>query len=1085
MSGVDLNINNYDTYIRVREQFREAAGSSTYNATDLLNLANQAWGVNRSDDPTIPNKMQSLAVQVYQAIPDDDTVKRSIEASDSSQNYKPKLDQYLAATAEYSRSTGYKARSGINVEKLSKLTRWGIFAYGSLNNISGNRTNILDEVNRAGFASVYMTDNIKPEDIKEYNYEALLSKAESLLGEPNTDLEKVVKLLVFAIKGTTGYPRGSTAVGLAEVREVFDPNAINTMMLVQYPGFNDDPNHKARGMIEQAIKLLITAGDNTRLSWTSGLTVTAASALRNRDNNPLLNIDDIHSSAVNIPANTGNWQTGAQTDFNAAQARNVWQKYNRARDLLDSLPSELLPDASASTYRTEITAKKNAVLQGFTTEANKHTNTNKSQEYDWLEAGRTFVASLSSSDRSYTLPAGYTVQNFEQKLEALRRGVIAYHNPVGLNYLSNLNTLTSTSEIDKSLAQLNTLKNSIYKDLFDRYYAGELPGQAAANLKSALTAAERTLNITGVPPNATVSQRWETILNTKKTTLAATEAEERRLAEAALTSLRDAQAKLNEAKTIYETDVGLPSMAASTERAATASDTAINNFSNSNVSAALDTAVAAAGATGVNTQTIQNYRNLDSSKKIEEIAKKVLEDANRRKGETDTAATEAGQASSQRQVAIDARDAANRARDNLTELNTQRGLATTAANEAEKAARAAEEAALKARSNASPSDPPTKANISAQAARQAANDARDAKAAIETLINDAKEQQEQQQKIEAERAQAKADEEKNIAALLAARNNLSNALNIYNRLRLSDLPADTEARQRLRSLPKETEEARDAANAAANRNSYAEEFSTNLATALRETEEAARAADIQIPNNYSGKSPIEKVIYNAEKLFEDANARERAQNEAGRQKNLAATALLQAQETLRDSTKDIDAQRDAVKTAADNAKKAAEEAQKQAASAGTLKAAEDAAAAQRASDNTAGLLTAIDDKIKERDERQEIITNMGKTLEEAQNLYNGTIPVRTGRRRAAALAAIKPAIDSQDPAEIVDAIAATSAAWEDSKTQADLQGVLNATNLSDLKKVSDLLDIIVNDAKDTQKPNDASSGRNSGVLGVQ
>jgi hypothetical protein len=705
------------------------------------------------------------------------------------------------------------------------------------------------------------------------------------------------------------------------------------------------------------------------LSWTSGLTVAAASKLSERDNNRLLNIDDIHSSAVNIPANTGNWQPGARTDFSAAQASNVWQKYNRARDLLDSLPNGLLP--SANTYRTEITAKKNAVLQGFTAEASKYTDTNKSQEYDWLEAGRTFVANLSSSDRSYTLPVGYTTRDFERKLETLRREAAAYYDSVGLNYLDNLDTLTQTTKIDDLLSQLERLKNSAHKDLFDRYYAGNLPNQTTANLKSTLTAAERVLNITGVPPNATVSQRWEKILTIKKEALATAEIESARLTDAALASLRDAQTKLNEAADIYENNtVNLPDMATPTRTAATASGTAIDNFSDSTAKAALDAAEAAARATGVNIQTIQTNSNLSLSQKTAAIADLIKADAEKR-------------------------------------------------------------------------------------------------------------QKESLEASEKTRQEAEQNRENNITTLLTAQDNLNKALIIYNELKLGDLLADTEAQQRLRSLPEATTEARDAAGAAADRESYTEKFSDNLGIALRETEEAARAAGIQTPSDYSNKSPLEKVTYNAEQLLADAQARKEAQDKTGQQRGIAEAALSRAKAALTDITQDP---QDTVDAEASTAKNAAEEAQRQAERAGTKAAAENAAAAQTASAETAGL----DKEIKERRNRQARIAALGDAVKTAQDGYTKISPAAASKPKQDALNAIQSAVDAQDPAEIVAVVrrglSRRPSVWQDADdvddvdTQTALRKILQASDQSDLEKAEALLQIIKADAAGLSNNNSGMDG---------
>jgi hypothetical protein len=223
---------------------------------------------------------------------------------------------------------------------------------------------------------------------------------------------------------------------------------------------------------------------------------------------------------------------------------------------------------------------------------------------------------------------------------------------------------------------------------------------------------------------------------------------------------------------------------------------------------------------------------------------------------------------------------------------------------------------------------------------------------------------------------------------------------------------------------------------------------------------------------------------------EAANARkaaEEAQKQAARAGTAkaaadAAAALANARATLNDSSQDLNARSNTMNTEAANARKAAEEAQKQAARAGTAKAAADTAAAQEYSASTEGLLTVLNQKIKERSDQQDRIKQVNENLYAALTLYDGIALDRLKKERVAALDAIKPAMDSQDPARIVDAIAEQASAWTDPETQTALQNDLNSPDKSDLEKVEALADTI---KKDAEKSNGKNSGQNKGVLGVQ
>jgi hypothetical protein len=843
------------------------------------------------------------------------------------------LDSYINARV----SADGENLNSAGARNLPIQLKFAIYIYGAIQlkkpDYKTNR--VIQEVafNASVFYQINNAGEAQRQEIIRFAYNTYLEIAKNMLLADDTNPENVSKVLFFALHGE----KASSRAEIAEVGRITGFNAF-----AGYPGVTDDNSAEIRRgadaiyLLNQILDLLTSAGDDAILRSTRGLGVKNIQA-----NNNIINMDaDRRLDAADIHANTGNlaaltpqvnrnWEN-VSPGVNPGAAQAALAYYQRAEQLTANLRKvNLTPTAVTS---DELSAKINNLFNEI----------------------KTFFTSVGLGTDGQT--ATYA------KISESR------------------------SQLDVQLSALGRLKNSAYLNLFNDYYGNS--GPAAAALKTALATAERALNITGTPPAATVSERWEKILEAKKAALAAAETEKLSRAEnektAALASLREAQAKFNNAAAVYRDDVGLPNTALS----AAAAGNAANSYPD--LGDLLDKAKTAAEKAGLNITSILNNTGLNDSQKAEKIATSVLEDAERRKKETTTAAEQLRTAQQQQQTAAAAREAAVKNADNLTGLQTQAGLAKTARGLAETAARAAEEAALRARSNVTEAarvnrntpytagDPPVKADEHAQAARRAAAAAKTAEDEITALINKAQnagdlqtaitdfrqaanifnnigetddgatasaaaaatetargadmasyadkldealnkageawrstkefsgdnldnalagdirnysrlndaqkiktiaERVLQQAKnresvIQETRRQAEADKEKNIETLTRAKDSLKKALDIYDALQLSHAPGDTEAAQRLRSLPEETKEAHDAVASAADRSAYTpENFFGKLETALKETEEAAAVAGINpakdIPG-YSDLNDVAKTAAAAAKIWQEA-----------------------------------------------------------------------------------------------------------------------------------------------------------------------------------------------------------------------
>ncbi|GBR73502.1 hypothetical protein NO1_0875 [Candidatus Termititenax aidoneus] len=600
------------------------------------------------------------------------------------------LDSYILARINQADESFNTA----GARELPIQIKFAIYIYGAiqLKHPDYKKSQAIQEVAyyAGAFYQIANAGEAQRQEIIRFAYNTYLGIAKDMLADDDTNLDNVSQVLLFAFNGDKNY---KTLVARITGFDAFEG----------YPGVANDTSAEirrgadAKYLLDQVLTLLTIAGDDTILRSTRGLAVKNI-----QDNSDIVNLDsERRLDAADIHVNTG--RLAALTP----QGNRNWENVSKSND----------PDAAKSA----------------------------------LAYYRQAEQLLANMQKAGLTPSAVTSAELTAKISDLFNEIKRFFTTLGLGSEGQTATYAKVSEDQTTLntqsSELERLKNSPYLNLFNDYYGNTVP--SAANLKSALTAAERALGLTAVP-NATISQRWEKILEAKKAALLKTAETERLRLETeksnAAASLGKAKDNFNTAAGIYRNDVGLTGAADSAGTAGSSAENAINTYPA--VRDALIKAEAAARSAGVDTSTIPNYTTLNDSQKIEKIAEKVLADAERRQKATTDAAAQAETAQTQREAAVAAKQAAEKTGD-TAEVQTQAGLAESAAKAAETAARAAEEAALKARNNAAEANrvtsgtpytagnPPTKADEQAQNARRAAAEARTAAAESKALINKA------------------------------------------------------------------------------------------------------------------------------------------------------------------------------------------------------------------------------------------------------------------------------------------------------------------------------------------------------------
>ncbi|MDR1998061.1 MAG: hypothetical protein LBQ83_07045, partial [Candidatus Margulisbacteria bacterium] len=267
------------------------------------------------------------------------------------------LDTYIQNNTKLSGNRrSYEVTNNI---QLSTNTKFAIFAYSHLRLLAfyAGGSEDFSHTSLSARATAYQTTITSSEEITAIasaNYQTLLNIAMSMINEASTNLENVAKVLLFAIKG-------SSYVQKDAVKTILGSGYDSLPLVDTYPGNSSDP--RAFELLDQIVKLMITAGDNTRLLYSTGYTVANIlnnNSIVNTDSDPLQNIKDIYASADAVAGNR-NWLNPgiALNDPNAAQK--AWDFYGQAESVLGLIsPAGVSWPASASLSR-ELSVKKNQI----------------------------------------------------------------------------------------------------------------------------------------------------------------------------------------------------------------------------------------------------------------------------------------------------------------------------------------------------------------------------------------------------------------------------------------------------------------------------------------------------------------------------------------------------------------------------------------------------------------------------------------------------------------------------------------------------------------------------------------------------
>jgi hypothetical protein len=493
--------NNDKYYIRLAPSTIATDGGVSIKEGSLLTLAIKANSIQTSD----PKAMKELGDAIFELLVDKRGAKN--------------LDEYLAKTTTLGEEDFVVKGDAPKID--SVIIKFAIFAYGHL------KYRIFDEApkpkskdaigagNIAGQASAYqatISSIEEKEKLKQYHYETLIYKALSLIEADGTNLNDVVQVLVFAIDG-----KKNSELSRILGSEVYE-------MLKGYTGGTTDP--RAKELLGQVIQLMITAGDNIRMPYTTGYTVINVPTVPLADVNSdsITNIEDVYAGTSDVSGTKPNWEKQSVSSFSPATATEAWASYQKASELLAIISKAgiTLNGISVKNFEDELSAKKTAVLQRFIAEsdtaASKTGEDAKYNAYAWLQNGSTFFTTVAAKDTNYT-PASITAATFNAKMKPIMDTTKGFLTTTKLNSVAAYSAM-GIEDITAALEEIRKPGLTPYKKLFNEYYSGNVTDETAAkyagDLLSQLASAEKALKI-AVPAGATILDRWEKILEAQKT----------------------------------------------------------------------------------------------------------------------------------------------------------------------------------------------------------------------------------------------------------------------------------------------------------------------------------------------------------------------------------------------------------------------------------------------------------------------------------------------------------------------------------------------------------------------------------------